>query len=375
MSFGIQRLDMGCEDEDAPMFRIKGMPPDTFAKASLAGLRGMPQVQHLFVCVADHFEPGWKSAAPELQSQRIQRWVAEYPCSVDGVVDSRSRPPQHTFFYPIECYDAALIEQLSGLVRGGYGDIEVHLHHHDDEADRLRGFLLASAEKLHGQHGLLTKDSLGRLRYGFIHGNWALDNSHPDGAWCGVNNEISILLETGCYADFTMPAAPHPAQTSTINSIYYAVDDPLRPKSHDRGTLATVHSRAPRQSLLLIQGPLLVTRPSSKKLLPKLENGNLAASQPPSAARLRQWLRTRVAVLGHSQWQFLKLYTHGAQEGNADVLLGPHMLNMHRGLRELATELGFKFYYVTAREMAQLVAQAEQGRADPDFDDLRFPDP
>src|SRR5258707_498316 len=71
--------------------------------------------------------------------------------------------------------------------------------------------------------------------YAFIHGNWALDNSRPDGRWCGINNELDVLRETGCFADFTLPSAPSPCQTSTINRIYYAVDDPKRPKSHDTG--------------------------------------------------------------------------------------------------------------------------------------------
>ncbi|MEJ7636728.1 MAG: hypothetical protein WKF75_01760 [Singulisphaera sp.] len=51
-----------------------------------------------------------------------------------------------------------------------------------------------------------------------------------------VNNEIDVLRETGCYADFTLPSAPSPTQTRQINSIYYASDDPRRPKSHDRGS-------------------------------------------------------------------------------------------------------------------------------------------
>ena len=77
------------------------------------------------------------------------------------------------------------------------------------------------------RHGLLACDRrTGRPAYGFIHGNWALDNSRPDGRWCGVNNELDVLRETGCYADFTFPSAPSPTQPRKINSIYYAVDDP-----------------------------------------------------------------------------------------------------------------------------------------------------
>ena len=54
--------------------------------------------------------------------------------------------------------------------------------------------------------------SNGRVVFGFIHGNWALDNSRPDGKYCGLNNEITLLRDLGCYADFTMPSGASPTR-------------------------------------------------------------------------------------------------------------------------------------------------------------------
>lgn len=340
-------------------------------RAVQAGWRPVPKPQHVFLCLADHYEPDWQDAPLEIQRERVSRWVAGYEKSVQHCSDSRGRAPQHTFFFPMECYQPEWIDQLNHLVKHGLGDVEVHLHHDNDSAERLREFLLDAADKLHDRHGLLSKDATGRLRYGFIHGNWALDNSHPDGRWCGVNNELTILRETGCYADFTMPAAPHPAQTRTINSIYYAVDQPARPKSHDNGIPAAVGVEPVRDGLLLIQGPLLI-RQSSLWSKPRLENGNIASSQPPSLARLDDWLRAGVTVQGRPDWLFIKLYTHGAQENNSAVLLGPGMQAFHQALRQHSARNEFSYYYVTAREMAQLVAQAEQGAIAPDFEQLSW---
>jgi hypothetical protein len=101
----------------------------------------------------------------------------------------------------------------------------VHLHHDNDTADGVQEKLARLTAQLHDQHGLWRKDAAGRRQYAFIHGNWALDNSRLDGRWCGVNNELSVLIETGCYADMAMPSAPSACQNSTINSIYYATDD------------------------------------------------------------------------------------------------------------------------------------------------------
>ena len=354
------------EEPVAFMLRLRGMKLGTTARAIMTGWRRMPRPTHVFVCVADHFEPDVQGAPLGKQRERVSRWVNEYGPSVESFGDARGRPPQHTFFYPIETYRPEFLEDLAQLVRHGYGDVEVHLHHDDDNAARLRELLLASVERLHRQHGLLSTDATGRIRYGFIHGNWALDNSHPQGRWCGVNNELTVLHETGCYADFTMPAAPSPEQTRTINSIYYAVDDPDRPKSHDTGIPAAVGVAPVPHGLLMIQGPLLITlsRPWAR---PRLENGMLAALQPPTAQRLAAWLRAGVSVRGRPEWLFIKLYTHGAREDNMAVLLGPAMQQFHHALHDLAAQRGFEFYYVTAREMAQLVGQAQRGCSAPDF--------
>src|SRR5439155_815789 len=148
-------------------------------------------------------------------------------------------------------------DALAGLCRAGYGEVEIHLHHDNDTAANLRRTLLNFKATLHEQHGLLGRDRrTNEVAYGFIHGNWALDNARSDGRWCGVNNELDVLRETGCYADFTLPSAPSPTQTHKINSIYYACDDPLRPLSHNTGRDVGTGA-APDKALLLIQGPLL----------------------------------------------------------------------------------------------------------------------
>ena len=171
---------------------------------------------------------------------RVSAWVREYPRMAERFADSDGRPPQHTFFFPEEGYRPELLDKLAELCHRGFGDVEVHLHHDLDTADALRDRLGRFTETLFHKHGLLHRRRDGAITFGFVHGNWALDNARPDGKWCGVNNEITVLLEAGCYADFTLPAAPDASQTRTINSIYYAIDDPLRPRSHESGVRARV---------------------------------------------------------------------------------------------------------------------------------------
>jgi hypothetical protein len=317
----------------------------------------------LLLCVADHYEPQWGRVGREQAGLRVRRWVDDYPRILGSFRDSDGRPPRHSFFFPIDEYDEQHVDAVADLCRAGYGEMEIHLHHDHDTSEGLRERLLKFRELFADRHGMLSRHRrTGELAYGFIHGNWALDNSRPDGRWCGVNNELDVLRETGCYADFTLPSFPSRTQTRKINSIYYAKDDPLRPKSHNWG--ADVGTGGPTDDrLMLVQGPLLLDWGRRKwGVVPRVENGNLQHNQPPSMARLELWLRAGIRVPARPDWAFVKLHTHGAPERNADVLLGPAMVAFHEGLARRAREdPRFHYHYVTAREMYNLARAAEAG--------------
>jgi hypothetical protein len=318
---------------------------------------------HLLLCVADHYEPNLGGASDAIALRRVEQWVANYPRRLGGFRDSDGRPPRHSFFYPIETYHADHIDLLGELCQQGYGEVEIHLHHHNDTAENLRATLLEARDIFAQRHRQLALDRRTReVKYGFIHGNWALDNSHPNGCWCGVDNELDILRQTGCYADFTLPAAPDRAQTRTINSIYYAVGVPGRRKSHDTGTPAGTRRR-PGNSLMSIQGPLVLNWSSRKwGVIPKVENGCIQGNQPPSITRLRNWLRAKVQVQTRPDWYFVKLHTHGANATNMEALFGEPAAMFHRDLAQLAAENPrFHYHYVTAREMFNLARAAEDG--------------
>ena len=211
---------------------------------------------HIMLCVADHYEPAVNGVTYERECVRVETWLREYPAVMSRHRDADGVRPQHTFFYPAEEYRAGHLDSLAKLCRAGYGDVEIHLHHDNDTAEGLRRKLEDFKKTLHETHGLLHfNPETQQVEYGFIHGNWALDNSGANGRNCGVNNELTVLRETGCYADFTLPSAPETAQTQKINSIYYAADDPLRPKSHNDG-VDVMAGGPPSGDLMLIQGPL-----------------------------------------------------------------------------------------------------------------------
>ena len=187
-----------------------------------------------------------------------------------------------------------------------------------------------------------------------------------------------MLRELGCYADFTLPSAPSDTQTRTINSIYYATDDPTRPKSHNDGTAVRVGGST-SGDLMIMQGPLgLNWRERRMGLLPRIENADVRRGCPPTPARVDAWVRTGVHVEGRPEWVFIKVHTHGTQEADMDTLLGPAADTMHSYLERAYNDgQNYVLHYVTSREVYNIVKAAEAGcEGNPnDYRDYILPPP
>ena len=185
---------------------------------------------HLIFALADHFEPaivpgdGQARAPYDEQERRLEHWCREYPKAVEPWRDSDGRPLVHTYFYPAEQYDRGHLERLADHCHAGWGEVEIHLHHGIPVADtamNLRNTLIGFRDTLAFEHGCLSfSEGEASPRFAFVHGNFALANS-ASGFGCGVDEELQILAEAGCYADLTFPTNPfHPSQPAKINSLY-----------------------------------------------------------------------------------------------------------------------------------------------------------
>jgi len=316
-------------------------------------------LKHLVFLFVDHFEP---QAANE-----VRAWVERYPAVADRFADADGRPPQHTWFYDRD--DPEVLAALSGLCRRGYGEIEVHLHHAYDTAEGLRD-KLERRKRVYAEHGaLITAGANPRRTFGFIHGKWSLDNSRGP-AHCGVNNEITVLREAGCYADFTFPAWGR-MQPRKVNSIYYAADDPQAPKSYDTGSDVAV-GMPQSGDLMLITGPGRRSGvPASLARIPGLARaadrllGTCAveAHLPPWPGRVERWVRAGVHVRGRPEWVFVKVHAHGAVPANFSAYFDSAAATLHECLARMCRgETGWRLHYVTAREAYNIVKAAEAGR-------------
>ncbi len=314
--------------------------------------------KHLLFALCDHYEPLHGNASMDVGIERVRAWRTRYPEMAKRFSDHAGRPPQHSYFFPGEQYDPRLIEPLGELCALGLGEVEVHLHHDGDTRETLRASLEQTLEDL-GRHGVISHKD-GKPAWSFIHGNWCLANARRDGRWCGVDDEMTLLYELGCYADLTFPSAPDQCQPGIVNQIYYPTGDVSRRRAYESGESVKVGT-SKKDRLLMIEGPIaLARRPRSRSI--RIESGTLDASDPPSAERLRTWVDQQVGVEGKPEWVFVKVHTHGAPEANAEVMLGEKIDALHRALAaDYNDGSSWKLHYVTAREMYNVARAAMDG--------------
>jgi hypothetical protein len=332
-------------------------------------MRGSGGPRHLLFTFCDHYEPLWNDVSHAQGVARVRAWSEGYPALTASFRDSDGRPPRHSFFFPGEQYSPDFLEPLAVLARKGLGEVEFHLHHDGDTADGLRRSLHEYLG-LFAQHGHLSRDPDGRLRYAFIHGNWCLANARHDGQKCGVDQELPLLHDTGCYADFTFPAAPDESQPAIVNQIYWPEGDLSQRRAYEQGSPARVGERR-HDRILMIEGPLSFALWPGR-LTPRIENAAITGTDPATPSRVRTWVRQSIGVVGQPNWVFVKVHTHGAPETHAASVLGEGGRMLHT---ELTTRYNdgkrWRLHYLTAREMYNVALAAMDGRTgDPaDFRD------
>lgn len=286
---------------------------------------------HLIIALADHFEPaivphdGVARAPYHQQEKRLVLWCREYPEAVDRWRDADDRPFTHTYFYPAEQYEEGLLDCLASHTADGFGEIEVHLHHGDkspDTEENTRRQLEEFRDRLAARHGSLSYlDGGGSPRYAFVHGNFALANS-AEGRHCGVDSEMQILADTGCYAELTYPPGLyHCAHIAKINSLYECSPPLDRRGAHRHGRDLRV-GRRPEVFPLMVEGPLMVSfAPPNRRRFIGVENGSITFTNPPTLYRLQLWKQAAIRVQGRPDWLFIKLQCHGMDPREREVML------------------------------------------------------
>ena len=267
------------------------------------------------------------------------------------------------FFFPGEQYRPAFLDALAELARArlrrGRGPPAPRRRH---RATTLRARHRALPASF-AEHGHLSRDPDGRLRYAFIHGNWCLANARADGRWCGVDDELPLLFETGCYADFTFPSAPDECQPNIVNQIYWPDGRSRARAAPTSRASARASARCRRDRILMIEGPLALARRPGKLAGAHRERARSPRDDPGVARRACAAGSTQdIHVEGRPEWVFVKVHTHGAPERRPRRCSARAAARCTRALTARYNDgRAWILHYVTAREMFNIAIAAMDG--------------
>jgi hypothetical protein len=308
---------------------------------------------HIFLLFADHFEPAG-------DVKMTQEWDRRYRELASRHRDADGRPPQHSWFYPGEQPSDPIFAILRALMQDGLGEVELHLHHKFDTLDSGRKEYVDAIQRMQQYGFLKTRD--GRTHFAFVHGNFGLDNANGDG-FCGITDEIALLRELGCFADYTFPSTYMSSQPATVNRIYATKDDP-GPKSYNRVMpLSALENKT--ADLMIFEGPLLIAPSLNvKRLFLDVDDGDVHAAGPGSAERADRWVKADVHVDGRPDWVFIKLFTHGiSSPAEEDTVVGKTFDDTLTYLEQRYNDgERYVLHYVTAREAFNLAMAAADGK-------------
>lgn len=336
-------------------------------------------LRHVMFCFVDHWEPSWSGHGS------VQAWVEDYLALAQNHADADGRHPMHTYHLlwnkswaqETSTNAQGCLRALNEVTYKGCGEVELHVHMGvPDERTRTEQeaidefmYLTNRARDVFPRYGaMITSEPSPQVTFNFIHGMWALDNSRldtwtnpndPHRAWCGVNEEIRLLAEQGCYADFTFPAWG-PMEPNVKDSIFYVQDDP-EPASYQNPNnirMVAVGSQ-PYGQLMIIEGPSC-----------NVNIGTCAGvyDDPATLGRMNEWVAHNVHVVGQDDWVFVKVYTHGCAGHDQDydswweTFFGQTMEDFYTAIEAVYDDgVNWKLHYVSAREMYNIIKAAEAG--------------
>ena len=318
----------------------------------IESLKTQQPIDIIFLLV-DHFEPAKKDKVKGIE--KVNDWCNNYKKIAQNFVDSDGIHPQHTWFYRYDYPNFLILNVLSEYVFEEYGEIEFHLHHGFDTSKSFREKIRNGVDWFNSSGAMITAEEIPKKQFAYIAGNWALDNGRKDARFSGVNDEIKILKECNCYADFTFPSIETRAQPRMVNSIYYAKDNPRKPKSYNKGVNLKI-GRNPSGDLLIFTGPVYIDWRNNY-----IETASIETFALHEMRRIKYWLNANIHVKGRPEWLFVKLHTHGMQSSN----IYKDYDNFYQLCSDLDKEIkinsGYRLHYVTAREAYNIAKAAEAG--------------
>ena len=273
--------------------------------------------RHLLFAFCDHYEPLWgRRVGRDRRRARARAGIEGYP-QLGAAVSRRRRPPPAPLVLLSRASSTARRTSTRSAVwrAAGFGEVELHLHHDGDTAERAARTLARVSRQRTRSTAIFRAARTAGCATPFIHGNWCLANARRDGRWCGVDDELrccSRPAATPTSRSRPRPTSPSPA-SSTRSTGRTAISVARGRTNEDVGPRRRAHARPHPDD----RGP---ARADSARRWARACASRTRRS-PRTIRRRRSALRTWVAqdihVAGRPEWVFVKVHTHGAPEPQA----------------------------------------------------------
>jgi hypothetical protein len=354
------------------------------ALQSILKRRGIQRVKYFHT---DHFEPWGKSINDETAkavenfaklsrtskfSARMNLFYHAYlPYQLDAKLAASTSGEVDSVVFPERTpAQVRLAKQVMSGIESEYGH-EVHLHiHHEgwtrntgNYSKEISGWInahsTAQLDESRFRRGLEqslrhTEEDIGRklTNWAFVHGNWALNGS--DRSICWIDNEMQLLMEQGCFGDFTFPAGRGHCDPVMLEEPYTCLPV-VHAKAYDTDLAAPspvrARQHAPSSERFFIWNSAIKASYSS---LDYYYEPNRERFRNP-AAMVNEWLSKSVEVDGclyikthaHSMWsQYMLHEPHGFTPH-----LNPELVQVFDLLEKVCDGVGIGVEVVTINEL------------------------
>ena len=309
--------------------------------------------KHLIFLMVDHYEHGTTDKA----TLANKKWCDSFRELSNSYRDDYGNRFRYTWFYPYDHHNDGIMRELSLMAYEGYGEVEMHWHLTSALGLTPADYPDALAEAIawYQQFGaMITAGDNPRTAFGYVAGSWDLDGARPGPKSHGLTNQISVLFNEGCYADFTYSTIGTSAQPAKVNALFYVTDDPREPKSHNDGDDVVVGSVV-NDRLMIFEGPMMMDWQGG------LEYAAIEADPRFSHDRVDKWIKANIHVTGRPEWVFVKVYSHGAQSKN--VVIAHDMEVMLKSVIARCKEREIDLHFMSAREAFNVAKAAEAGQS------------
>lgn len=198
-------------------------------------------------------------------------------------------------------------------------------------------------------------------RWGFVHGNWALNASDP--AICCISDEISLIMKHGGYGDFSFPAGRSYCDPKLLAPFTCLPIDMPRAYDHPRSSPRPIGLKAGAlrpHRFLIWNSPIKANHSSLDYYSP----ANVKLFETPEAV-LEAWLAKSVCLGGKL---YIKTHAHSMRRDykleEADALIPhcyPAVVTLFEGLERACERAGVVLRFMTTNEVVNQLSVLDNG--------------